>query len=77
MLEIDRYDLYGKVAYLKHYQSEYLPEFYRCVVMTGSLLVNSMLTESVKLTLVELAGLSIIATTKLRAVLSSYLGLEL
>lgn len=64
LVEIDRYDLYGKVAYPKHHRPEEVPEFYRWAVMTGGLLVNPALTEPFGLTLIEAAatGLPIVAT---------------
>ncbi len=64
LLDIDRYDLYGKVAYPKHHQSEDVPEFYRLAAQTGGVFVNPALTEPFGLTLIEAAasGLPIVAT---------------
>lgn len=64
LLEIDHYDLYGKVAYPKHHRSEEIPEFYRWAVSTGGVFINPALTEPFGLTLIEAAatGLPIIAT---------------
>lgn len=61
---IDRYDLYGKVAYPKHHSSEDVPDLYRLAARTRGVFVNPALTEPFGLTLIEAAasGLPIIAT---------------
>jgi sucrose-phosphate synthase len=62
--DIDRYDLYGKVAYPKHHSSDEVPAFYRVTAASGGLFVNPALTEPFGLTLLEAAasGLPIVAT---------------
>lgn len=61
---IDRYDLYGSVAYPKHHESADVPELYRLAAQTGGLFVNPALTEPFGLTLLEAAatGLPLVAT---------------
>jgi len=61
---IDRYDLYGKVAYPKSHAAEDVPELYRLVASTKGVFVNAALTEPFGLTLLEAGatGLPIIAT---------------
>ena len=64
LLLIDRYDLYGSVAYPKHQQSEDVPELYRLAARSRGIFVNPALTEPFGLTLLEAAasGLPIVAT---------------
>jgi sucrose-phosphate synthase len=64
MTLIDRYDLYGHIAYPKHHQSEDVPYLYRIAASTRGVFVNPALTEPFGLTLLEAAasGLPIIAT---------------
>lgn len=64
LLRIDRYDLYGKVAYPKHHQSDDVPDLYRLVASTRGVFVNPALTEPFGLTLIEAAasGAPIVAT---------------
>ena len=64
LLDIDRYDLYGKVAYPKHHRAEDVPEVYRAAVRTRGVFVNPALTEPFGLTLIEAAasGLPVVAT---------------
>ena len=61
---IDKYDLYGKVAYPKRHTNEDVPEFYRITAKTKGIFVNPALTEPFGLTLLEAAacGLPIVAT---------------
>jgi sucrose-phosphate synthase len=61
---IDKYDLYGKVAYPKKHKNEDVPEFYRITAKTRGVFVNPALTEPFGLTLLEAAAssLPIIAT---------------
>jgi len=61
---VDRYDLYGKVAYPKHHTPEEVPELYRIAARTRGVFVNPALTEPFGLTLLEAAasGLPIVAT---------------
>ena len=64
LLSIDRYDLYGHVAYPKHHHSEDVPLIYRLAALTHGVFVNPALTEPFGLTLIEAAasGLPIAAT---------------
>jgi len=61
---IDRYDLYGSVAYPKHHEPSDVPEFYRLAAETKGLFVNPALTEPFGLTLLEAAatGVPLVAT---------------
>jgi sucrose-phosphate synthase len=61
---IDRYDLYGRVAYPKHHQADEVPYIYRIATLSGGVFVNPALTEPFGLTLLEAAasGLPIVAT---------------
>jgi len=64
LLQIDRYDLYGKVAYPKHHAVDDVPLIYRLAAVSGGVFVNPALTEPFGLTLIEAAasGLPIVAT---------------
>lgn len=64
LLLIDRYDLYGRVAYPKHHHGTDVPEFYRLAAASGGIFVNPALTEPFGLTLIEAAasGLPMVAT---------------
>ena len=64
LLLIDRYDLYGSVAYPKHHDPEDVPVMYRTAASSGGVFVNPALTEPFGLTLIEAAasGLPIVAT---------------
>jgi sucrose-phosphate synthase len=61
---IDRYDLYGQVAYPKHHKPSDVPDLYRLAAHTRGVFVNPALTEPFGLTLVEASacGLPIVAT---------------
>lgn len=61
---IDRYDLYGSVAYPKHHAAEDVPVLYRLAALSGGVFVNPALTEPFGLTLIEAAasGLPVVAT---------------
>jgi sucrose-phosphate synthase len=61
---IDRYDLYGKVAYPKSHSSCDVPELYRLATVGKGVFVNPALTEPFGLTLLEAGatGLPIVAT---------------
>ncbi|HKJ01235.1 MAG TPA: HAD-IIB family hydrolase, partial [Longimicrobiales bacterium] len=61
---IDRYDLYGHVAYPKNHAAEEVPELFRVAAATRGVFVNPALTEPFGLTLIEAAasGLPIVAT---------------
>jgi sucrose-phosphate synthase len=64
LLLVDRYDLYGSVAYPKHHESNDVPDLYRMVTKTRGVFVNPALTEPFGLTLIEAAasGAPIVAT---------------
>ncbi len=64
LLHIDRYDLYGSVAYPKHHDSTDVPDLYRLAAWSRGVFVNPALTEPFGLTLIEAAasGLPIVAT---------------
>lgn len=64
LLLIDRYDLYGKIAYPKHHDSEDVPALYRLAAASGGVFVNPALTEPFGLTLIEAAasGAPLVAT---------------
>jgi len=64
LLLIDRYDLYGFVAYPKEHDPDDVPDFYRLSAESGGVFVNPALTEPFGLTLLESAasGLPIVAT---------------
>ncbi|MDT8342208.1 MAG: PfkB family carbohydrate kinase, partial [Longimicrobiales bacterium] len=61
---VDRYDLYGRVAYPKHHASEEVPDLYRLAARSRGVFVNPALTEPFGLTLLEAAasGLPLVAT---------------
>ena len=61
---IDRYDLYGKVAYPKTHTPEDVPDLYRLAANSRGVFVNPALTEPFGLTLLEAGatGLPIVAT---------------
>lgn len=61
---IDRYDLYGKVAYPKSHLPSDVPELYRLAARSGGVFINPALTEPFGLTLLEAgaSGLPIVAT---------------
>ena len=61
---VDRYNLYGKVAYPKWHTPDDVPELYRLATKSKGVFVNPALTEPFGLTLLEAGatGLPIIAT---------------
>lgn len=61
---IDRYDLYGSVAYPKHHDPSDVPELYKLAAKTRGLFVNPALTEPFGLTLLEATatGVPVVAT---------------
>ncbi|GFY95144.1 sucrose-phosphate synthase family protein [Actinidia rufa] len=61
---IDKYDLYGQVAYPKHHKQSEVPEIYRLAAKTKGVFINPALVEPFGLTLIEAAayGLPIVAT---------------
>jgi sucrose-phosphate synthase len=62
--QVDRFDLYGQVAYPKQHRRDQIPAFYRWAAQLGGVFVNPALTEPFGLTLLEAAacGLPIVAT---------------
>jgi sucrose-phosphate synthase len=61
---VDRFDLYGRVAYPKQHSRMAIPALYRWAAARGGLFVNPALTEPFGLTLLEAAacGLPLVAT---------------
>ncbi len=61
---VDRFDLYGQIAYPKQHQRDQIPEIYRWAARLGGVFVNPALTEPFGLTLLEAAacGLPVVAT---------------
>ncbi len=61
---IDKYNLYGKIAYPKKHSPANIPSLYRWAASKGGIFVNPALTEPFGLTLLEASscGLPIIAT---------------
>ncbi|GAV72021.1 Glycos_transf_1 domain-containing protein/S6PP domain-containing protein/Glyco_trans_4_4 domain-containing protein [Cephalotus follicularis] len=61
---IDRYDLYGQVAYPKHHKQSDVPDIYRLAAKTKGVFINPALVEPFGLTLIEAAayGLPVVAT---------------
>ncbi len=64
LLLVDRYDLYGRVAYPKTHQADDVPELYRLAARLKGIFINPALTEPFGLTLIEAgaSGLPILAT---------------
>ncbi|KAL8485758.1 hypothetical protein ACS0TY_027877 [Phlomoides rotata] len=64
LMLIDKYDLYGQVAYPKHHKQPQVPEIYRLAAKTKGVFINPALVEPFGLTLIEAAayGLPIVAT---------------
>lgn len=61
---IDKYDLYGLVAYPKHHKQTDVPDIYRLAAKTKGVFINPALVEPFGLTLIEAAahGLPMVAT---------------
>ena len=61
---VDRFDLYGQVAYPKQHQRSQIPDIYRWAARRRGVFVNPALTEPFGLTLLEAAacGLPVVAT---------------
>jgi len=61
---VDRFDLYGHIAYPKQHRRQQIPEIYRWASRLGGLFVNPALTEPFGLTLLEAAacGLPVVVT---------------
>ncbi|HKJ03678.1 MAG TPA: HAD family hydrolase, partial [Longimicrobiales bacterium] len=64
LIQVDRHDLYGVVAYPKHHHPSDVPDLYRLAARSGGVFVNPALTEPFGLTLIEAAacGLPVVAT---------------
>ncbi len=64
LLLVDRYDLYGKVAYPKHHSARDVSVIYRLTAVSHGVFINPALTEPFGLTLIEAAasGLPVVAT---------------
>nr|BAM68535.1 sucrose phosphate synthase [Mangifera indica] len=61
---IDKYDLYGQVAYPKHHKQSDVPDIYRLAAKAKGVFINPAFIEPFGLTLIEAAahGLPIVAT---------------
>lgn len=61
---VDKYDLYGKIAYPKTHKPDEVPELYRWATIQRGVFINPALTEPFGLTLLEAGatGLPIVAT---------------
>ncbi|XP_059632141.1 probable sucrose-phosphate synthase 2 [Cornus florida] len=61
---IDKYDLYGQVAFPKHHRQSDVPDIYRLAAKTKGVFINPALVEPFGLTLIEAAahGLPMVAT---------------
>lgn len=64
LLLIDKYNLYGRIAYPKTHKWEEVPDIYRMVTRSKGVFINPALTEPFGLTLIEAAasGTPILAT---------------
>ena len=64
LMLIDKYDLYGQVAYPKSHDPDDVPRFYQMAAKTRGVFVNPALSEPFGLTLIESAasGLPVVAT---------------
>ncbi len=64
LLHIDKFELYGKVAYPKKHSSEDIPSFYRNAKNIKGVFINAALTEPFGLTLIEASacGVPIVST---------------
>lgn len=62
---IDKYNLYGEVAYPKHHKQSEVPDIYRLAAKTKGVFINPALVEPFGLTLIEAAahGLPMVATS--------------
>ncbi|KAK3414714.1 hypothetical protein EUGRSUZ_H00041 [Eucalyptus grandis] len=61
---VDKYDLYGQVAFPKHHRQSDVPDIYRLAAKTKGVFINPALVEPFGLTLIEAAahGLPMVAT---------------
>lgn len=64
LINIDLYDLYGRIAIPKSHRADEVPDIYRLVAASGGIFINPALTEPFGLTLLEAAasGLPVVAT---------------
>lgn len=64
LLQIDHYDLYGRVAYPKHHDTDDVPLLYRLAASSRGVFINPALTEPFGLTIIEAAasGVPVVAT---------------
>lgn len=64
LMKVDKYNLYGRVAYPKTHQPEQVPEFYQLAQKLGGVFVNPALVEPFGLTILEAtaSGLPVVAT---------------
>ncbi|MDH5682171.1 MAG: HAD-IIB family hydrolase, partial [Spirochaetota bacterium] len=64
LLLIDKYDLYGRVAYPKSHEPQEIPMLFRLAMKSRGVFINPALTEPFGLTLIEAAasGLPVVAT---------------
>jgi sucrose-phosphate synthase len=64
LMLVDRYDLYGSVAYPKHHTQDDVPDIFRMAAHSRGVFVNPAVTEPFGLTLIEAAasGLPVVAT---------------
>ncbi|HSH73565.1 MAG TPA: HAD-IIB family hydrolase [Methylophilaceae bacterium] len=56
LLDIDRYDLWGKVSIPKHISQDHVPELYKLAARRCGVFINAALTEPFGLTLIEAAA---------------------
>lgn len=61
---LDKYDLYGQVAFPKHHKQSDVPDIYRLAAKTKGVFINPALVEPFGLTIIEAAayGLPVVAT---------------
>ena len=64
LFTIDKYDLYGMIAFPKHHTADDIPELYRHAARLRGVFINPALTEPFGLTIIEAAasGLPVVAT---------------
>ncbi|MCB1670237.1 MAG: HAD family hydrolase [Gammaproteobacteria bacterium] len=64
LVEVDFYDIYGRIAIPKQHASDEVPAIYRLVASSGGVFVNPALTEPFGLTLLEASasGIPVVAT---------------